>query len=40
MHPHSIQLFDPQSFSYTYMLVSPADGAAVIIDPVFEQLDI
>jgi sulfur dioxygenase len=31
------QLFDPTSFTYTYLLGS--DGEAVLIDPVFEQAD-
>jgi glyoxylase-like metal-dependent hydrolase (beta-lactamase superfamily II)/rhodanese-related sulfurtransferase len=32
------QLFDPQSSTYTYLLGDPASGAAVLIDPVFEQV--
>jgi glyoxylase-like metal-dependent hydrolase (beta-lactamase superfamily II)/rhodanese-related sulfurtransferase len=32
------QLFDPQSSTYTYLLGDSASGAAVIIDPVFEQV--
>lgn len=31
------QLFDPQSSTYTYLLGDRASGAAVLIDPVFEQ---
>lgn len=31
------QLFDPQSSTYTYLLGDKASGAAVLIDPVFEQ---
>jgi glyoxylase-like metal-dependent hydrolase (beta-lactamase superfamily II)/rhodanese-related sulfurtransferase len=32
------QLFDPQSSTYTYLLGDRARGAAVLIDPVFEQV--
>jgi sulfur dioxygenase len=32
------QLFDPQSSTYTYLLGDAATGAAVLIDPVFEQV--
>jgi sulfur dioxygenase len=32
------QLFDPQSSTYTYLLADGKSGAAVIIDPVFEQV--
>jgi len=32
------QLFDPQSSTYTYLLADPASRAAVLIDPVFEQV--
>jgi glyoxylase-like metal-dependent hydrolase (beta-lactamase superfamily II)/rhodanese-related sulfurtransferase len=34
------QLFDPQSGSYTYLLADPAaaEGEAILIDPVFEQI--
>ncbi|MGH7066038.1 MAG: MBL fold metallo-hydrolase, partial [Stellaceae bacterium] len=32
------QLFDPPSSTYTYLLGDRASGAAVIIDPVFEQV--
>lgn len=32
------QLFDPQSSTYTYLLGDRAGGAAVLIDPVFEQV--
>jgi glyoxylase-like metal-dependent hydrolase (beta-lactamase superfamily II) len=32
------QLFDPQSSTYTYLLGDRATGAAVLIDPVFEQV--
>ncbi|HZT86854.1 MAG TPA: MBL fold metallo-hydrolase [Stellaceae bacterium] len=32
------QLFDPQSSTYTYLLGDRASGAAVVIDPVFEQV--
>jgi glyoxylase-like metal-dependent hydrolase (beta-lactamase superfamily II)/rhodanese-related sulfurtransferase len=31
------QLFDPQSSTYTYLLGDRTSGAAVLIDPVFEQ---
>lgn len=31
------QLFDPQSSTYTYLLGDSEAGAAVLIDPVFEQ---
>ncbi|MBV9201602.1 MAG: MBL fold metallo-hydrolase [Alphaproteobacteria bacterium] len=32
------QLFDPISSTYTYLLADGGSGAAVIIDPVFEQV--
>jgi glyoxylase-like metal-dependent hydrolase (beta-lactamase superfamily II)/rhodanese-related sulfurtransferase len=32
------QLFDPQSSTYTYLLGDRVSGAAVLIDPVFEQV--
>jgi sulfur dioxygenase len=32
------QLFDPQSSTYTYLLADRDSGAAVVIDPVFEQV--
>ncbi|HEX3413272.1 MAG TPA: MBL fold metallo-hydrolase [Stellaceae bacterium] len=32
------QLFDPPSSTYTYLLADGGSGAAVIIDPVFEQV--
>ena len=32
------QLFDAQSSTYTYLLGDPHSGAAVIVDPVFEQI--
>jgi sulfur dioxygenase len=32
------QLFDPASSTYTYLLADGSSGAAVIIDPVFEQV--
>ena len=32
------QLFDPQSSTYTYLLGDRGTGAAVLIDPVFEQV--
>jgi glyoxylase-like metal-dependent hydrolase (beta-lactamase superfamily II)/rhodanese-related sulfurtransferase len=32
------QLFDPPSSTYTYVLADGRSGAAVIIDPVFEQV--
>src|SRR5580700_8605581 len=32
------QLFDPQSSTYTYLLGDRPSGAAVLIDPVFEQV--
>jgi sulfur dioxygenase len=32
------QLFDPQSSTYTYLLGDRTSGAAVLIDPVFEQV--
>jgi len=31
------QLFDPQSFTYTYLLADESSREAVLIDPVFEQ---
>jgi sulfur dioxygenase len=33
------QLFDPESCTYTYLLGDEATRAAVLIDPVLEQLD-
>ena len=32
------QLCDPQSSTYTYLLGDGDSGAAVLIDPVFEQV--
>src|SRR5208337_1110752 len=32
------QLFDPASSTYTYLLADGKSGAAVVIDPVFEQV--
>ena len=32
------QLFDPQSSTYTYLLGCSLTGEAVLIDPVFEQV--
>jgi sulfur dioxygenase len=32
------QLFDAQSFTYTYLLGDSASGEAILIDPVFEQV--
>src|SRR5207253_8189879 len=32
------QLFDPQSSTYTYLLGDRPSGAALLIDPVFEQV--
>ncbi len=32
------QLFDPPSSTYTYLLADGRSGAAVVIDPVFEQV--
>ena len=34
-----LQLFDPASSTYTYILFDPATREALIIDPVDEQLD-
>jgi len=34
-----IQLFDPASCTYTYVLFDPASRAALIIDPVQEQIE-
>ena len=34
-----IQLFDPESSTFTYLLVDPHSGDAVIIDPVDHQLE-
>jgi sulfur dioxygenase len=31
------QHFDPVSSTYSYLLVDPASGDAVLIDPVLEQ---
>ena len=39
MHIHPIQLFDQASSTFTYLLVDPASDAAVLIDPVQEQLE-
>ena len=33
------QLFDPQSSTYTYLLADRAGGEALLIDPVFEQVE-
>ncbi|MGH7029211.1 MAG: MBL fold metallo-hydrolase [Stellaceae bacterium] len=32
------QLFDPTSSTYTYLFADGKSGAAVVIDPVFEQV--
>ena len=37
--PYPVQLFDPASSTYTYVLVDEAAGEALIIDPVDEQLE-
>ena len=37
MHP--LQLFDPASSSYTYVIFDEASRDAVIIDPVDQQVD-
>ena len=34
-----IQLFDPASFTYTYLLIDQDSRQAIIIDPVDEQID-
>jgi glyoxylase-like metal-dependent hydrolase (beta-lactamase superfamily II)/rhodanese-related sulfurtransferase len=34
------QLFDPKSSTYTYLLAGRVGGEALIIDPVFEQVDL
>ncbi|MBK0392061.1 MBL fold metallo-hydrolase [Ramlibacter sp. CrO1] len=34
-----LQLFDPASSTYTYVLADPATGDALIIDPVDEQIE-
>ena len=34
-----IQLFDPASSTYTYLLIDPATRSALIIDPVDQQLE-
>ena len=34
-----IQLFDPDSSTYTYLLIDPYSGDAVIVDPVDHQLE-
>jgi sulfur dioxygenase len=34
MNLNPVQLFDPVSFTYTYILSAPGDRAAVLIDPV------
>lgn len=39
MNINPIQLFDPQSSTFTYILVDPTSNAAVLIDPVQEQLE-
>ncbi|MGK7912469.1 MAG: MBL fold metallo-hydrolase [Synechococcus sp.] len=33
------QLFDRETFTYTYLIADPAAKAAVLVDPVFEQGD-
>lgn len=33
------QLFDPGSSSYTYLIADPTSRAALLVDPVLEQLD-
>lgn len=39
MNINPIQLFDTQSSTFTYILVDPVTNAAVLIDPVHEQLE-
>lgn len=39
MNPLPIQLFDPESSTYTYLLREPKSGEAVLIDPVDRQFD-
>ena len=34
------QLFDPASFTYTYLIADDLTHEAVMIDPVIEQVDI
>ena len=34
-----IQLFDPESSTFTYILVCPSSRQAIIIDPVDNQLE-
>ena len=34
-----IQLFDPASFTYTYLLIDQDSRQAIIIDPVDEQIE-
>lgn len=34
------QLFDPESFTYSYVLASAVGREALIIDPVYEQVDV
>lgn len=34
-----VQLFDPESSTYTYLLIDKASGEAVLIDPVDSQLE-
>ncbi|MBD2438090.1 FAD/NAD(P)-binding protein [Nostoc sp. FACHB-110] len=45
-HPHSSpsnflfrQFFDPESSSYTYLIADQQTGDAVLVDPVFEQVE-
>ncbi len=33
------QLFDSETFTYTYLVADPATGKAALIDPVAEQID-
>lgn len=33
------QLFDPDSSTYSYLIADPATGAAVLVDPVREQVE-
>jgi sulfur dioxygenase len=37
--PFPLQLFDPPSSTFTYVLVDPASSQALIIDPVDQQLE-
>jgi sulfur dioxygenase len=39
MHRNPIQLFDPVSSTFTYILAGPENGEAVIIDPVDQHCD-